>query len=168
MGSTPEQSKRYRAKYGDVITERKRLYYLANKERLNTKSKLYYKENTKQISEVTAKYRLDNIEAVKLRESEYRIKHKEQRNSKNREYKRLNKGIVNANKAYRKARKLQATPRWANLEEIKSIYTNCPSGYHVDHIIPLNNEIVCGLHTEDNLQYLTKEENLKKGNSFIS
>lgn len=69
-----------------------------------------------------------------------------------------------ARNAYRRAKKLQATPSWANIEKIKTIYKNCPKGYHVDHIYPLISEWVCGLHVEQNLQYLSAEENMQKGN----
>lgn len=66
----------------------------------------------------------------------------------------------------RKAIALQATPKWANLQKIKEIYNNCPNNYQVDHIIPLQNSNVCGLHVENNLQYLTTKENLEKHNKF--
>jgi hypothetical protein len=59
------------------------------------------------------------------------------------------------------------TPKWANLEKIKDIYINRPKGHHVDHIIPLQGHNVCGLHVENNLQYLTAFENISKGNKFI-
>ncbi len=49
----------------------------------------------------------------------------------------------------------------ANKDKIKKIYENCPQGYEVDHIIPLSKG---GLHHEDNLQYLTVNENRSKGN----
>lgn len=69
--------------------------------------------------------------------------------------------------AYRKANKLDRTPSWANLTKIKEIYAKCPEGYHVDHIVPLQGELVSGLHVEYNLQYLTAEDNIKKSNNFI-
>jgi 5-methylcytosine-specific restriction endonuclease McrA len=36
----------------------------------------------------------------------------------------------------------------------------------VDHIIPLNHPLVCGLHVWDNLQILTKSANRSKRNKF--
>lgn len=61
---------------------------------------------------------------------------------------------------------LDRTPPWADLLKIKRIYAECPKGYHVDHIIPLNGELVSGLHVENNLQYLSAKENIAKGNRF--
>ena len=66
---------------------------------------------------------------------------------------------------YRTKRNL-ATPSWADLDKIKAIYNECPKGYHVDHIIPLQGALVCGLHVETNLQYLTAQDNIIKHNKF--
>ena len=49
----------------------------------------------------------------------------------------------------------------ADLVKLKEIYENCPEGYEVDHIIPLSRG---GLHHQDNLQYLTREQNRSKSN----
>lgn len=57
-------------------------------------------------------------------------------------------------------------PKWADLDKIKRFYKNKPKNKVIDHIIPLNNPNVSGLHVIENLQYLSKEENRKKGNSF--
>lgn len=70
------------------------------------------------------------------------------------------------NTAAKKASKLDRTPRWADIKTISLIYSNCPEGYQVDHVVPLNGINVCGLHVENNLQYLTVEDNLKKSNKF--
>ncbi len=82
------------------------------------------------------------------------------------EYLENNRSDYNARNAKRRAAKLQATPRWANLEAIKEIYRICPKGYHVDHIVPLQGEFVCGLHVENNLQLLIAKDNLEKSNNF--
>lgn len=57
-------------------------------------------------------------------------------------------------------------PSWSQKELIEQFYDNCPEGCHVDHIIPLKGTDASGLHVIENLQYLSAEENLRKGNKF--
>lgn len=59
-----------------------------------------------------------------------------------------------------------ATPAWVNFNEIKKIYDKCKQGYHVDHIVPLRGDNVCGLHVHWNLQIITAKDNLMKGNKL--
>ena len=65
-----------------------------------------------------------------------------------------------------KSAKLNQIPSWANLDKIKEIYDKCPKGYHVDHVVPLQGELVSGLHVETNLQYLPAKDNLSKSNNW--
>lgn len=77
-----------------------------------------------------------------------------------------NKHKIRARKIqYNYDRSLRIMP-WTESEEINKFYENCPEGYHVDHVIPLKGKTVSGLHVLSNLQYLTAEENLRKGNKF--
>lgn len=68
--------------------------------------------------------------------------------------------------------KIQRSPSWANLDHIAGMYELCGLfrgaglDLHVDHIIPLQGEIVSGLHVENNLQLLPRLENIGKKNLF--
>lgn len=56
---------------------------------------------------------------------------------------------------------------WQDLDEIKQFYYDTPEGMTVDHIIPIKSKLVCGLHVINNLQYISKLDNDKKGNKFV-
>ena len=72
--------------------------------------------------------------------------------------------------AKRRATKLQATPQWLTEDDhanILKIYEYAHSlGYHVDHIVPLQSNKVCGLHVPWNLQPLEPLKNMSKNNRF--
>lgn len=63
-----------------------------------------------------------------------------------------------------RAKKYRVLDPTADKEKIKAFYMNRPPGYEVDHIIPLSKG---GKHHEDNLQYLTMEENRKKNARLV-
>lgn len=78
-----------------------------------------------------------------------------------------------AKESKRRATKLSAIPVWADLSKIKLIYAAAKEEerrtgvkMHVDHIVPLQHELVCGLHCEANLQILPASQNLSKSNRW--
>lgn len=85
-----------------------------------------------------------------------------------RKWQENNKAYGASKSAERRARKLQATPAWADMDLIKRYYDTAATmcDYHVDHIIPLQGKNVCGLHVENNLQLLPARLNESKGNKY--
>jgi hypothetical protein len=70
-----------------------------------------------------------------------------------------------ANNARRHAAKLRAVPAWAELDKIATVYAKAKQyGFTVDHVVPLQHPLVCGLHVWHNLQLLDESENAKKKN----
>lgn len=146
-------------------------YYLKNKEKLKPYrkefSKNYRINNKEKCKTYQREYRLKNKELVKKKAKIYYLNNIEKYKANKKQYYLQNLHIHNALSAKRRAVKLKATPRFANLEKIKDIYKNCPKGFHVDHIVPLQGKNVCGLHVEWNLQYLTPYDNKSKSNKLI-
>ena len=162
-----EKSRLYLLNNKDKIREVKRLYRLNNKDKRIKMNKLYYLKNIEKFKETNKLYNLKNKDNIKKYQSKYYLNNKTNIKNKIKNYNINNPHIRKANKAKRRASELKATPKFANLNKIKEIYKNCPKGYHVDHIIPLQSKIVCGLHVEWNLQYLTPSANSSKSNKLI-
>lgn len=87
-------------------------------------------------------------------------------------YSRIAPHREHAQSAKRRSNKKRAVPGWADLAAIEVIYAKAESfrqltgePFHVDHIVPLTSDLVCGLHWEGNLQILTGFDNLSKGNA---
>lgn len=83
-----------------------------------------------------------------------------------------NKHIRAAASAKRRATLLQATPAWLSdkhVEHMKQIYKEAKdTNMHVDHIVPLQGNNVCGLHVPWNLQLLSAQENRRKCNKIYA
>lgn len=87
-----------------------------------------------------------------------------------------NKELRAYHQAKRRASKLNATPNWLSnyeLDLIKWVYTAARKAeehygepYHVDHIVPLQGENVCGLHVPWNLRVIPARDNMSKGNKM--
>lgn len=92
-------------------------------------------------------------------------------------YKRNNPEKHCAAQAKRRASKLCATPNWLTEEQLAEInrkyelakWCSNVTGakYHVDHIVPLRGDDVCGLHVPWNLQVIQASENMSKGNRYV-
>lgn len=111
-------------------------------------------------------WRERNLEAQRERERQRHARDRPKSRAKALAYQKANARKVCQRVVERERHVRRATPRWANRQAIATIYLSCPSGHHVDHIIPLRGRTVCGLHVENNLQHLPALENNKKGNSF--
>lgn len=124
----------------------KRAYYLANKERENARVAAWYAANPERGLEIKRAYRRRNP-------------------NRDREYYEANKERSYAQRdAYRRRCK-EAMPAWADRRAILDIYKEAKRlGLSVDHIVPLHNPEVCGLHVPWNLQIMSLADNIRKGN----
>jgi 5-methylcytosine-specific restriction endonuclease McrA len=131
--------------------------------------------------ECIVKYRSDNAAEIYQRRKSYNDAYlknytkvnKNKLTEYRKEYRKINKLNIYAINKSRRAKRLNAMPKWVDLESIKEIYKEADRisketniEHHVDHVIPLVHPLVCGLHVPWNLQILTAEENLKKSNKF--
>ena len=121
-----------------------RIKYVENKTAINANHRKYYKDNSHKLAKNAKIYRQNNAESIR------------------------------ANKAKRRAAKMQRTPAWLTkdyLSDIEDFYIIAQmfrmytgEAYHVDHIVPLQGKKVSGLHVPWNLQVLHWKDNLAKNN----
>ena len=118
------------------------------------------------------------LKCERQRSQQRRDNNKELDSFYKRQWKKNNKEKVNAQWAKDRASKLNASVSWADQKYIEDLYKNCREAedifnnaglnikFHVDHIVPLQHDKVCGLHVEHNLQILTSDENARKSNKY--
>jgi hypothetical protein len=140
------------------MAEHRRIKHLENPEHYRKLVAESVKRNYQKKLASNQQYRQNNSEKVKF----WKQKDRE-----------INRVRVLSDGAFRRAKKLQRTPQWANKQHIQEYYETAQGlsmmtgeWYHVDHIVPLLGKNVCGLHVEHNLQIITAKENLKKGNVY--
>ena len=115
-----------------------------------------------------------NKEMVKARASARPLKEKRTHKQK---YKEANPELYKALTSVRKRRHRSATPKWVTKEQkmaMRQMYLNAQrltkitgERYVVDHVVPLINPDVCGLHVPWNLRVITQTENLEKSNKLL-
>ncbi len=149
-------------KLSRLIKREDRIKYLKEWRQNNPNArKENYIKNKEQCADYAKTYRKDNLD--KLR-------------ANSRKWQKDNLDRDAAKTAKRRAAKLKALPKWLTkdeLEQIKELYTIAQmfklytgEEYHVDHIVPLQGENVCGLHVPWNLQVIPAKENLSKSNKL--
>lgn len=132
-------AKRYKILKGEILSSSKK-YYDLNKERVLKRHEEWRKYKSEYLAKYAKKYRLANLGKEREKCRRYQ------------------------------AKKLKATPTWLTENQIlqmRDIYINCPKGYEVDHIVPLQGKNVCGLHVPWNLQHLPISENRRKNNKIL-
>lgn len=150
-----------------------KLYYEANKEKTAAYNAAWHQENKERRAEVDKVRRLEKRDEIAEKSYEYRQQNKEKIAVVALAWKRANKAKVVSYTVKYNATKLRATPQWASDAKILSFYEssdalNMLTGewHHVDHIVPLQSDLVCGLHCEANLQIMPALENQRKGNRW--
>ena len=146
---------------------RARELYAANPEKGRLKSIVAREANPEKVKAIVSKSR-DKHKERRLQDArEYKRKNSEKVKAKAKEWRNKNWGKALAYNTQRKKVIRQRTPIWADKKAILAFYLNRPEGFEVDHIIPLQGDMVSGLHVLENLQYLTARENHVKNKFYI-
>jgi len=137
-------------------SERGKKWHEANRERSLTNKAAYNAANADKQSEYAKAWRKKNSVRVKAMAAIWTANN-----------------IVKkrASTAKRRATLLRAIPAWARLDDIERFYTLAArlteqTGIKatVDHVVPLQSRLVCGLHCAANLTILPETLNKRKGN----
>ena len=153
---------------------RDKLYYEKNKEKIRSIQNEAYSNLSQEEKE---KRRGIATELSKSKQKErsrkYYINNIDRHKTLSANWKERNKHVIYAINQKRRSSRKNAVAKWSNSEKIRQIYADSiliseMTGikHHVDHIIPLSSNIVCGLHVESNLRIIPAVENLAKGNLF--
>lgn len=164
-GCEAERARQYRAQNPEKLREVERKRWEKHKEKRYALAYAWRRSNREWCREYARNFHQMSLER------DFEGVRKRQRATYHR-----NKPTFRACAAARRAREKKAAPDWLDREarkRIRIIYEACAEkasatgvGHHVDHIVPLAGERVCGLHVPWNLRIVTAEENRKKGNKF--
>jgi hypothetical protein len=176
----PNAIKAWREANKERLAEKKREWYLANREKSIQRSCIRASLDTVKESRKLAYAAKRDAAGLpsrkpkslpKVRVRKYSIEQIEKLNSARAQWKLANKDRVIESTSRRRAMKLCATPSWSSSKDCAAIYAKAAlltatTGvkHHVDHIVPMRSKTVCGLHVPANLQVLPAIENIVKGN----
>lgn len=146
----------------------------------------FYKDKTKKfgrtaycISCQIIKYNQNKetfLEANKKWRQENKEKYLAKKRVSSTQWQKNNKDKVRSISQAYQASKLKSIPKWLSEEQKQQILTEyslavwcsevMKTPYHVDHIVPLRGENVCGLHVPWNLQVIPASVNIAKSNKW--
>jgi hypothetical protein len=106
------------------------------------------------------KWRKEHQKDTQEYSSLYWQNHKEERN----DYRKNHPEIVAMINIKNQTNRSLRVVRWTDWDGIKKVYKYKAKEMSVDHIIPLQGELVSGLHVSWNLQYLSHSKNSSKHN----
>jgi len=130
-------------------------YRAKNKEKISERAKIWAQQNPESIRRSKEKWKKSNPEKHRLSAKESYL----------RNYPAHRENYIK-NAKRRSALLKQATPKWANKRKMYLMGLLAKSlELSLDHIVPINSPIVCGLHCEANLQIITLRENIQKYNT---
>lgn len=118
--------------------------------------KKHYEENKEKRRKYSAEYSREHI----LERKEYNLRNKLRNADRAKKYHEEHSDKINPLRCFRKALKKYPLCDCCSLEVIKIFYLNRPEEHQVDHKLCAK---LGGLHCISNLQYLTKEDHIKKG-----
>jgi len=131
----------------------------------------WYVVNKEHVKALAAARYIANKAVILARNLAWSKENPEKRRAIDTACKKLHPENGRANTAKRRAKKLQATPAWADEFIIGEAYALAllrtkmlGFAWHVDHIVPLRSKMVCGLHVHTNLQVIPAAHNMSKGN----
>ena len=132
--------------------ERVRKWCAENKDRKNKNSREWKANNKDKVSGYNEKY-MEKPKSKELRRLAHLRRYWE------------NPDKYRAKACAHDSRVRKSRPIWQSIKQINKFYRLAKSlNLEVDHIVPINSELVCGLHCVDNFQLLTRSENARKGN----
>lgn len=155
-----------------ILHKKSELYHSSQEVRslVQERNTKYYIENGDYLREQQIKYYYHNRTYILERQKQSYYSHYSHHREKARNHYQQNRHVILMKNSYHRAKR--ALRYIGDFPEISAIYQQARSmgeqgAFHVDHIVPLVNDLVCGIHIPCNLQILSREDNLSKNNKFI-